>query len=148
METTEKKKKHNGGYYLKEKIAKLENELAEALSARNNYSAQLDRARTDVHNLNIEVKELKSQIEEANQKASESQRRAVQDMTTIEQQSRKISQLTADLHNSETLRLNADAAHSKKEGEMLRAMGPIRRWWWNLHHLPTFKEDERWNETH
>lgn len=68
--------------------------------------------------------------------------------TTIEQQSRKISQLTADLHSSETLRLNADAAHSKKEGEMLRAMGPIRRWWWDLHHLPTFKEDERWNETH
>ena len=59
--------------------------------------------------------------------------------TTIEQQSRKISQLTADLHSSETLRLNADAAHSKKEGEMLRAMGHIRRWWWNLHHLHTFK---------
>jgi len=171
-------KKHKSGFaLLKEKLAKAEAELAQAESARNNYSAQLDRSRTDVHNLNIEVNELKEKIaklekkledvksdhseellrndrcweyklKEIEKERDEWKKDAEAKQTTIDQQSRKISQLTADLHNSETLRLNADAAHSKKEGEMLRAMGPIRRWWWNLHHLPTFKEDERWNETH
>jgi len=129
-------KKHKSGFaLLKEKIAKLETELA----AKDQRIAGLT--------LNVE-----SEVKKAKQSAEAERDRWKKDaeakQTTIEQQSRKISQLTADLHSSETLRLNADNAHSKKEGEMLRAMGPIRRWWWNLHHLPTFKEDERWNETH
>ena len=114
MEATEKKKKRNGGYYLKEKIAKLEAELA----AKDQRIAGLT--------LNVE-----SEVKKAKQSAEAERDRWKKDaeakQTTIEQQSRKISQLTADLHSSETLRLNADAAHSKKEGEMLRAMGPIRR---------------------
>lgn len=127
METTEKKKHKSGYELLKEKYAALEKE-------RDDWKAKYDSLNERHKTLLIDRDEWKKDAEAK--------------QTTIEQQSRKISQLTADLHNSETLRLNADAAHSKKEGEMLRAMGPIRRWWWNLHHLPTFKEDERWNETH
>ena len=73
MET--EKKKHKGGYdLLKEKYAKLENELAQADSAKNNYSAQLDRSKTDVHNLNIEVKELKEKLAKADAKNAELQK--------------------------------------------------------------------------
>ncbi len=142
-------KKHKGGYeLLKEKYAKLEAKNAEL---RKEKEILVQTAQDNYYRVEKERDEWKAKYEHVrnatlidngtNSKISELQ-------TTIEQQSRKISQLTADLHSSETLRLNADAAHSKKEGEMLRAMGPIRRWWWNLHHLPTFKEDERWNETH
>ena len=128
-------KKHKGGYeLLKEKYAALESKLAKKEAALYNVSSELSQVIESVNKIKKERDEWKKDAEAK--------------QTTIEQQSRKISQLTADLHSSETLRLNADAAHSKKEGEMLRAMGPIRRWWWNLHHLPTFKEDERWNETH
>lgn len=111
---TTEKKKHKGGYEL------LKEKLAKAEAKIMTLESQLSTTKEELRRTKYELQ------------------------TTIEQQSRKISQLTADLHRSETLRLNADAAHSKNEGEMLRAMGPIRRWWWNLHHLPTFKEDERW----
>ena len=138
METTEKKKHKSGFALLKEKLAKAEAENKELRAAvEKSQTAYLELTRTSKEN----IKKVQDNRDEWKKDAEAKQ-------TTIEQQSRKISQLTADLHNSETLRLNADAAHSKKEGEMLRAMGPIRRWWWNLHHLPTFKEDERWNETH
>ncbi len=55
METEIKNRKHRKGGtdYAKEKLAKaeaekakLQNQLAQALSERNNYSAQLDRAKT------------------------------------------------------------------------------------------------------
>lgn len=129
------KKKHKGGYeLLQEKYAKLKAENEELREIKSKY----DEFRKQVENPSKSWKTL----------AENRQKEISKLQTTIEQQSRKISQLTADLHSSETLRLNSDAAHSKKEGKMLRAMGPIRRWWWNLHHLPTFKEDERWNETH
>ena len=138
METTEKKKHKSGFALLKEKLAKAEAENKELRAAvEKSQTAYLELTRTSKENM----KKVQDNRDEWKKDAEAKQ-------TTIEQQSRKISQLTADLHNSETLRLLADAAHSKKEGEMLRAMGPIRRWWWNLHHLPTFKEDERWNETH
>ena len=146
-------KKHKSGFaLLKEKLAKAEakiNELekqlnvevAEHQALEDKYEKlreELIRTTQDGHK---QYNEQQDTVRGFSKKIDELQ-------TTIDQQSRKISQLTADLHSSETLRLNADAAHSKKEGEMLRAMGPIRRWWWNVHHLPTFKEDERWNETH
>lgn len=115
---TTEKKKHKSGFAL------LKEKLAKAEAQIQTLESQLSSKKEELRRAKYELQ------------------------TIIEQQSRKISQLTADLHRYETLRLNADAAHSKKEGEMLRAMGPIRRWWWNLHHLPTFKEDERWNETH
>lgn len=138
METTEKKKHKSGFALLKEKLAKAEAENKELRAAvEKSQTAYLELTRTSKEN-----------IKKVQDNRNEWKKDAEAKQTTIEQQSRKISQLTADLHSSETLRLNADAAHSKKEGEMLRAMGPIRRWWWNLHHLPTFKEDERWNETH
>ena len=152
METTEKKKHKSGFALLKEKLAKAEAKIAElqkekeilVQTAQDNY-CRVEKERDDwkakYDSLNERHKTLLIDHDEWKKDAEAKQ-------TTIDQQSRKISQLTADLHSSETLRLNADAAHSKKEGEMLRAMGPIRRWWWNLHHLPTFKEDERWNETH
>ena len=149
---TEKKKHKSGFALLKEKLAKAEAKNAElqkekeifVQTAQDNY-CRVEKERDDwkakYDSLNERHKTLLIDRDEWKKDAEAKQ-------TTIEQQSRKISQLTADLHSSETLRLNDDAAHSKKEGEMLRAMGPIRRWWWNLHHLPTFKEDERWNETH
>ena len=125
-------KKHKGGYeLLKEKLAKAEAKIAELQKEKE-----------------ILVQTAQDNYCRVEKERDEWKKDAEAKQTTIDKQSRKISQLTADLHSSETLRLNADAAHSKKEGEMLRAMGPIRRWWWNLHHLPTFKEDERWNETH
>lgn len=137
METTEKKKHKSGFTLLKEKLAKAESENKELLAAvEKSQTAYLELTRTSKEN----IKKMQDNRDEWKKSAEAKQ-------TTIDQQSRKISQLTADLHRSETLRINADAAHSKKEDEMLRAMGPIRRWWWNLHHLPTFKEDERWNET-
>lgn len=152
METTEKKKHKSGFALLKEKLAKAEAKNAElqkekeilVQTAQNNYcrvEKERDEWKAKYDILNERHKTLLIDRDKWKKDAEAKQ-------TTIDQQSRKISQLTADLHSSETLRLNADAAHSKKEGEMLRAMGPIRRWWWNLHHLPTFKEDERWNETH
>lgn len=146
-------KKHKSGFaLLKEKLAKAEAKNAElqkekeilVQTAQDNY-CRVEKERD-------ELKEKLTDVINEKDSFADDCKRLYKDaeakQTTIEQQSRKISQLTADLHSSETLRLNADAAHSKKEGEMLRAMGPIRRWWWNLHHLPTFKEDERWNETH
>lgn len=151
METEIKKRKHRKGGtdYAKEKLAKAEVQIAElqkekeilVQTAQDNYcrvEKERDEWKAKYDSLNERHKTLLIDRDEWKKDAETKQ-------ATIEQQSRKISQLTADLHNSETLRLNADAAHSKKEGEMLRAMGPIRRWWWNLHHLSTFKEDERWN---
>lgn len=132
-------KKHKGGYeLLKEKYAKLEAENKELRAAvEKSQTAYLELTRTSKEN----IKKVQDNRDAWKKDAEAKQ-------TTIDQQSLKIRQLTADLHSFETMRLNAEAAHSKKEGEMLRAMGPIRRWWWNLHHLPKFKEDERWNETH
>lgn len=159
---TEKKKKHNGGYYLKEKIAKLENELAQAESARNNYSAQLDRSRTDVHNLNIEVKELKEKLkdseeikkialEEVENRNNQTERlhEEINELqTTIDQQSRKISQLTADLKVVQGNLEATEREHERQLKEMYDHMGWFKRMTWDWHHAPTFKEDERWNETH
>ena len=42
MEATEKKKKHNGGYYLKEKIAKLEAENKELKTLASDYKKKYE----------------------------------------------------------------------------------------------------------
>lgn len=68
--------------------------------------------------------------------------------STIEQQSRKISQLTADFMVAQGNLEAADREHERKLKEMYDHMGWFKRMTWDWHHAPTFKEDERWNETH
>lgn len=38
--------------------------------------------------------------------------------------------------------------HERQLKEMYDHMGWFKRMTWDWHHAPTFKEDERWNETH
>lgn len=68
--------------------------------------------------------------------------------TTIDQQSRKISQLTADLKVAQGNLEATDREHERQLKEMYDHMGWFKRMTWDWHHAPTFKEDERWNETH
>lgn len=68
--------------------------------------------------------------------------------TTIEQQSRKISQLTADLKVAQGNLEATDREHERQLKAMYDHMGWFKRMTWDWHHAPTFKEDERWNETH
>ena len=126
-------KKHKSGFeLLKERLAKAE---AENKELQKKFNEERERYNFTQEECDRKDKRLTEEIVRAN-KAE----------TTIDAQSRKISQLTAELHHSETLRLNADNAHSIKEGEMRRAMGPLRRWWWDLHHMPEFDADEHWHE--
>lgn len=67
---------------------------------------------------------------------------------TIEQQSHKISQLTADLKVAQGSLEATEREHEHQLKEMYDHMGWFKRMTWDWHHAPTFKEDERWNETH
>ena len=135
METTEKKKKHNGGYYLKEKIAKLEAEMA----AKDQRIAGLT--------LNVES-EVKKAKQSAEAERDEWKKDAEAKQTTIEQQSRKISQLTADLKVAQDNLKATNREYERQLKAMYDHMGWFKRMTWDWHHAPTFKEDERWNETH
>lgn len=146
-------KKHKGGYeLLKEKLAKAEAKNAElqkekeilVQTAQDNYcrvEKERDdwKAKYDSHNerhktLLIDRDEWKKDAETK--------------QATIEQQSRKISQLTADLKVAQGNLKATDREHERQLKEMYDHMGWFKRMTWDWHHAPTFKEDERWNETH
>lgn len=67
---------------------------------------------------------------------------------TIEQQSHKISQLTADLKVAQGNLEATYREHERQLNAMYDHMGWFKRMTWDWHHAPTFKEDERWNKTH
>lgn len=129
METEIKKRKHRKGGtdYAKEKLAKaeaekakLQNQLAQALSERNNYSAQLDRAKNEIHNLKIDC----------NGKQS-----------TIEKQGTKISTLTADLANAQ----GEAREYRNKFEEAVRRMGGFRRFIYG-YNIPQFTDEDHWHD--
>lgn len=139
-------KKHKGGYeLLKEKYDALQKEKEILVqTAQENY-CRLER---ECEKNKEKITELTSQIKEANAKASESQKRDLKHLSTISEQSRKISQLTADLKVAQGNLEATEREHERQLKEMYDHMGWFKRMTWDWHHAPTFKEDERWNETH
>ena len=121
-------KKHKGGYeLLKEKYVALEKE-------RDDWKAKYD-------NLNERHKTLLIDRDKWKKDAEAKQ-------VTIEQQSHKISQLTADLKVAQGNLEATDREHERQLNAMYDHMGWFKCMTWDWHHAPTFKEDERWNETH
>lgn len=132
-------KKHKSGFaLLKEKLAKAEAKI-------NELEQQL----------NVEVAEHQA-LEDKYEKLREELIRTTQDghkqyneqQESIEQQSRKISQLTADLKVAQGNLEATEREHERQLKAMYDHMGWFKRMTWDWHHAPTFKEDERWNETH
>lgn len=137
METTEKKKHKSGFTLLKEKLAKAEAENKELRAAvEKSQTAYLELTRTSKEN----IKKVQDNRDEWKKDAEAKQ-------VTIEQQSRKISQLTAELKLAQGNIEATSREHERQLKAMYDHMGWFRRMTWDWHHAPTFKEDERWNET-
>lgn len=135
METTEKKKKHKGGYeLLKEKYAKLE---AENKELQKKFNEERERYNFTQEECDRKDKRLTEEIVRANKAEA-----------TIDQQTCKISQLTADLKVAQGNLKATEREHERQLKAMYDHMGWFKRMTWDWHHAPTFKEDERWNETH
>lgn len=137
MEATEKKKKRNGGYYLKEKIAKLEAENKELQNLKEASDKFAELWKNKYHGLN-ERHETLLVDRDAWKKDAEAKQK------DIEAQGRKISQLTADLKvvtgNLEATKLES----SRQLNEMYKALGWFRQWIWDWKH-PVLGENETWN---
>ena len=58
---------------------------------------------------------------------------------TIEQQGRKISQLTADLRVANGNLAQTDAEHKRQMNEMYNSMLPLSRWLYDMKHAPATK---------
>lgn len=129
METEIKKRKHRKGGtdYAKEKLAKAEAEN----KTLKDLKTTADKFAEEWKNRYFKKKEELAEAE-----------------TTIEQQSRKISQLTADLKVAQGNLEATDREHKRQLKAMYDHMGWFKRMTWDRHHAPTFKEDEQWNETH
>lgn len=115
---TTEKKKHKSGFAL------LKEKLAKAEAQIQTLESQLSSKKEELRRTKYELQ------------------------TTIDQQSRKISQLTADLRVAQGNLEASDREHERQLKEMYDHMGWFKRMTWDWHHTPTFKEDERWNETH
>lgn len=151
METD--KKKHKSGFaLLKEKLAKAEAKNAElqkekeilVQTAQDNY-CRVEKERDELKEKLTDV------INEKDSFANDCKRLymdAESKQDTIEQQSRKISQLTAELKVAQGNLETTDREHERQLKAMYDHMGWFKRMTWDWHHAPTFKEDERWNETH
>lgn len=125
-------KKHKGGYeLLKEKYAKLEKE-------RNRLKEVLS----------MQIAPDFETFKRVERERDEWKKDAEAKQVTIEQQSRKISQLTADLKVAQGNLEATDREHERQLNAMYDHMGWFKRMTWDWHHAPTFMEDERWNETH
>lgn len=125
-------KKHKGGYeLLKEKYAKLEKER--------------DKLKRE---LSMQIAPNFETFKRVERERDEWKKDAEAKQVTIEQQSRKISQLTADLKVAQGNLEATDREHERQLTAMYNHMGWFKRMTWDWHHAPTFKEDERWNETH
>ena len=125
-------KKHKGGYeLLKEKLAKAEAKNAEL---QKDLDFALEKHKQERNELKLAFHKAVDEVKEAK--------------TTIDQQSRKISQLTADLKVAQGNLEATDREHKRQLTAMYDHMGWLKRMTWDWHHAPTFMEDERWNETH
>lgn len=121
-------KKHKSGFaLLKEKLAKAEAKIAQLQELKEATQKFCDEYQKRYHQKSDELDNAE---------------------TTIEQQSRKISQLTADLKVAQGNLEATDREHERQLKAMYDHMGWFKRMTWDWHHAPTFKEDERWNETH
>ena len=67
----------------------------------------------------------------------------------LEQECKKnkeiITELTTKLELANGNLEATNVKHKRQMEEMYRAMGPLRRWWWDLHHLPVFDTNEHWH---
>ena len=134
METTEKKKHKSGFTLLKEKLAKAE---AENKELQKKFNEERERYNFTQEECDRKDKRLTEEIVRANKAEA-----------TIDQQSLKIRKLTAELKLAQG-NLEATAReHERQLKAMYDHMGWFKRMTWNWHHAPTFKEDERWHETH
>ena len=131
METTEKKKHKSGFTLLKEKLAKAE---AKNADLQKDLDFALEKHKQERNELKLAFQKAADELKEAE--------------ATIEQQSRKISQLTAELKVAQGNLEATSRKHERQLKAMYDHMGWFKRMTWDWHHAPTFKEDERWNETH
>ena len=134
METTEKKKHKSGFALLKEKLAKAE---AENKELQKKFNEERERYNFTQEECDRKDKRLTEEIVRANKAEA-----------TIEQQSLKIRKLTAELKLAQGDLEATNREHERQLNAMYNHMGWFKRMTWDWHHAPTFKEDERWNETH
>ena len=122
------KKRKGGTEYAKEKLAKAEQQLAQAEKQIKSLTVERDNYKKLAHDLDGKNAE---QFEKGSKTAGERYQHLVDEkQATIEKQTTRISQLQADLHNAE-----CDARENKKLlEEAVEFMGGLRRWFWNRKH--------------
>lgn len=140
--TTEKKHK-SGFVLLKEKLAKAEAVIAgkdaQIAELESKYKHDIAVAEDEIAKLNKLAHEWECRAKNMPNVDPQLEKQCAEAQKTIEQQGRKISQLTADLRVANGNLAQTDAEHKRQMDVMYNSMLPLSRWLYDMKHAPATK---------